>query len=113
MADSAIAKHSLAGRRRMMQIAEETSQQVAELTAELLVDAGPSPTATNKIVAEQIAAVTVAARRRRSQGRDDSVFRRQLVSLLKASGGAFAARSASPSTTQVEALAAETAGADQ
>jgi hypothetical protein len=100
MSNYDIAKHAVAGRRRMLQIGEETAQQVAELTAELLRDAGPAPSATDRVVAEQIAAATVAARRRRAQGRDDSAFRRQLTALLKTAGGAFAARPASPTITQ-------------
>jgi hypothetical protein len=109
MSNYAIAKHAIAGRRRMLQIAEETKQQVVELTAELLTDAGPSPTASDKVVAEQIAAAAVAARRRRAQGRDDSAFRHQLTALLKVSGGAFATP-ASPKT-QVEPQVAETEAA--
>jgi hypothetical protein len=68
---------------RMKQIAAENEIEIKVLVAGFIEDLGRPATPADKLAAELIAATAVRARRKRSNGRDDSKERRELIALMR------------------------------
>jgi hypothetical protein len=68
---------------RMRAIAAEDQAQIRELVAGLLQGLRRPATTADLVAAENIAATTVKARRKRMQGKDDSAERRSIATLIR------------------------------
>jgi hypothetical protein len=86
------------GARRMRELAAEAAAEITALMADLLSGLGRTPSATDRITAEAIAAATVRARKLRALGRDDFEERKQIAQLMRAAGQAF--KPAAPAAEQ-------------